>query len=227
MNPKVLTKLYDQLTARERLTLLIAASVRDDPVDRQRLLDSAPSTSYRLPHHHARAHALCEAATMQLLTLLELAASFWHGWGLWGWSERRSQRQTAADQAGAKDTEEAENEEAKAVRTLCMVRYQAYLFVTHRDGWRQFCKEWPLEPEALLQIQPGWDMVVRTEAQARQLAYSREDAAMFLLSETQLPEEGTDEELELPRVLTVAEVAQAWHKVIDVQLATHPGQDPC
>jgi len=227
MNPNVLTKLYDQLTARERLTLLIAATVRDDLVDRQRLLDSAPSRPYRIRHHHALAQALCEAATAHLLTLLEVTAAFWHWWGLWGWSELRSQRRTAADQAGAKDAVEAEDEESKAVRTMCMVRYQAYLFVTHREAWRQFCQEWPIEPEALLQIQPGWDMVVRTEAQARQLAYSREDAAMFLLSETQLPEEDTDEEFELPQVLTVADVAQVWHTVIDLQMKTHPGKDRC
>ncbi len=227
MNPNVLTKLYDQLTARERLTLLIAASVRDDPVDRQRLLDSAPSTPYRIRHHHVLAQALFEAATAHLLTLLEVAANFWHWWGLWGWSELRSQRRTATDQLGAKDTAKAEDEESKAVRILCMVRYQAYLFVTHREAWRQFCKEWPIEPEALLQIQLGWDMVVRTEAQARQLAYSLEDAAMFLLSETQLPEEDTDEEFELPHVLTVAELAQVWHSVIDLQLKTDQGDDKC
>src|SRR6516225_5512330 len=108
MNPKVLTKYYDQLTARERLTLLVAASVRGDPVERQRLLDSAPRAAYLLPHHHALVQALSEAATMHLLTLLEVAANFWHWWGLWGWSELRSQRLTATDQAGADDTDESE-----------------------------------------------------------------------------------------------------------------------
>ena len=227
MNPKVLTKLYDQLTARERLTLLIAASVRDDPVDRQRLLDSAPSTSYRIPHHHALAQALCEAATMHLLTLLELAANFWHGWGLWGWSELRSQKRTAPGPPGVEDAPEAEDEEAKVVRTMCMVRYQAYLFVTHREGWRQFCREWPLEPDALLQIQPGWDTVLQTEAQARQHAYAPDDAALFLLSQVRLPEEDTDEEVELPRVLKVAELTQVWHSVIDMHRKTHQGDDKC
>jgi hypothetical protein len=105
-----------------------------------------------------------------------------------------------------------------------MVRYQAFLFLTHWEGWRQFCQQWPIEPEALLQIKPGWDMVVRTEAQAHHHAYSLEEASMFLLSETRLPEEDADEEFELPRVLTVAELVQVWHTVIDIQLKTHQGK---
>jgi hypothetical protein len=227
MNPKVLTKYYDQLTARERLMLLVAASVRGDPVERQRLLDSAPRAAYLLPHHHALAQALSEAATMHLLTLLEVAANFWQWWGLWGWSELRSQRRAGPDQAGVPDAEEAEDEQAEVVRVMCMVRYQAYLFVTHQEGWKQFCQAWPLEPEALLQIKPGWDMVVRTEAQAREHAYAPEDAAMFLLSELRLPEEDLDEEFELPQVLTVADVAQAWHTVIDLQVKTQQAKDKC
>ena len=171
-------KHLDQLTARARLPLLLAASVRGDPVERQRLLDSAPRAAYLIPHHHALAQALSEASTMHLVTLLDVAANFWQWWGLWGWSELRSQRQTAAEQAGADDAEEAEDEEAESVRVMCMVRHQAYLFLTHRQGWQQFCHDWPLEPEALLQSMPGWDMVVRTEAQARHHAYSPEEAAM-------------------------------------------------
>src|SRR6516162_7050408 len=201
MTAKVLTKFYDQLTARERLPLHIAASVRGDPLERQRLLDSAPRAHVALPHHHALAQALAEAATMHLLSLLDVAANFWQWWGLWGWRELRSQKRTAPGPPGVEDAPEAEDEEAKVVRTMCMVRYQAYLFVTHREGWRQFCQEWPIEPEALLQIQPGWDMLLRTEAQARQHAYAPDDAALFLLSQVRLPEEDTDEEVELPRVL--------------------------
>ena len=227
MNPKVLTKYYDQLTARERLALLLAASVRGDPVERQRLLDSAPRAAYLLPHHHALTQALSEAATMHFVSLLEVAANFWHWWGLWGWSELRSQRLAGLDQGAADDADDPEDDVADIVRTMCMVRYQAYLFRTHRQGWQQFCQAWPLEPEALLQIKPGWDMVVRTEAQAREHAYSAEDAAMFLLSELRLPEEDADEEFELPQVLTVAELAQVWHTVIDLQMKTHQGKDQC
>jgi len=42
-----------------------------------------------------------------------------------------------------------------------------------------------------------------------------------------LPEEDTDEEVELPRVLKVAELTQVWHSVIDMHRKTHQGDDKC
>jgi hypothetical protein len=117
------------------------------------------------------------------------------------------------------DDHEVEEEERFRVRS--MVRYQAFLFVTHREGWRQFCRERPLEPEALLQIKPGWDMVTRTEGPAREHAYSPEEAALFLLSQTPLPEEPAEEDFDLPQVVTVTELAQVWRALIDLQVTEH------
>lgn len=225
MNLKALSKHYDQLTARERLSLLIAASVRDDPVERQRLVSSAPTAHYCIPHHRTLAEALAEAASLHLLTLLDVAASFWQWWGLWGWSELRSQRGTTANQADTDHADGAEKEEAEVVRLMCMVRYQAFLFVTHWEGWKQFCQDWPIDPAALLQIKPGWDMVVRTEAQARKQAYAPQDAALFLLSEMSLPEGDADEEVELPQVVTVQGLAQVWHTFIEHYLGSQVGKD--
>jgi hypothetical protein len=87
--------------------------------------------------------------------------------------------------------------------------------VTHREGWRQFCRQWPLEADALLQFQPGWDMVVRTETPAREHAYTLDEAALFLLSQTPVPEEPETEPVELPELLTVEGLAQVWHTVIE------------
>jgi hypothetical protein len=225
MNLKALSKHYDQLTARERIALLIAASSRSDPLECQRLLSSAPKAHYSIPHHRAVAEALAEAASLHLLTRLDVAANFWQWWGLWGWSELRSHSRTTANQGSTDNASEAQSEEAEIVRLMCMVRYQAFLFVTHVEGWKQFCRDWPIEPEGLLQIKPGWDMAVRTEAQARQHAYSAQDAALFLLSEMFLPEGDADEELELPQVVTVQGLAQVWHTFIEHYLESHVGKD--
>ena len=133
MNLKVLSKLYDQLTARERLPLLIAAAVHGDAVDRRRLLDSAPTEPYAISHHHILARALDEATTIHLMTLLDVAASSWQWWGLWGWHQLKSHRPTVADQAAVGGADGPADEEAEGVRNLCMVRYQAYLL---HSGWR-------------------------------------------------------------------------------------------
>jgi len=79
MNTTLLDKLYDQLTARERLPLIIAAARRADAVERRRLVDSAPGLCLEEPHHHGLATALAAqtvagAARMVIETGLHPAA---------------------------------------------------------------------------------------------------------------------------------------------------------
>ena len=83
MNTNPLTKLYDQLTPRERLPLIIAAGARGDEAEQQRLKASAPRQMLQVPDYHCLAKALAEAVHYHLLTLLDLAATFWQWWGLW------------------------------------------------------------------------------------------------------------------------------------------------
>jgi hypothetical protein len=58
MNTKVLAKLYDRLTPRERLPLILAASARNDEVEGQRLAQSAPRMALRLPDYHGLGEGL-------------------------------------------------------------------------------------------------------------------------------------------------------------------------
>ncbi len=227
MNSKVLAKLYEQLTARERLPLIVAAATRADAVERQRLVDSAPSRGLAVPHHHGLATALAEAADFHLLTLLELAASYWQWWGLWGWQGQRHQSRMAQEPGRAGGADVARTEDPEGFRLYCMVRYQAFLFLTHIEGWKQFCGEWSIDPCVLLDFMPGWDMVTRTEAQARERAFTRDDAAMFLLGETPLAEGAAAEELVLPRVVTVEGLAKEWHTFIERRAESVLGQGSC
>jgi hypothetical protein len=215
MNSNNLNKLYDQLSARERLALLVAASARGDAVDRQRLQSSAPRLRLEAPHHYGLATALIEAADFHLLSLLELAASYWQWWGLWGWHGQSRQSKTVQVPGGAGEAVNASARDTEGFRLYCMVRYQAFLFLTHVEGWKQFCCELSIDPVMLLECLPGWDMVTRTEVQAREQAFTPEEAAMFLLSETPLAEEPAAEEFELPQVRTVEGLAQDWHTFLD------------
>ena len=226
MNTNDLAKLYDQLSARERLSLLVAASARADAIERQRLQSSAPRLRLQAPHHYVVGTALVEAADIHLLTLLELAASYWQWWGLWGWRGQRRQNQSVPEHGGAGSTRNARAEEAEEFRLCCMVRYQAFLFVTHVEGWKQFCCELSINPDVLLEFLPGWDMVLRTEAQARERAFTREDAAMFLLGEAFRTQGPTVEGLDLPQVPTVEGLAKDWHTFLDhrVEAALGPAK---
>src|SRR5215472_12253704 len=82
MNTKRLADLYDRLTPRERQALLIAASVRGDTSECERLNATAPSVTWKVAHNFGLAQALWQAADLHLITLLDLAAKFWQGWGL-------------------------------------------------------------------------------------------------------------------------------------------------
>src|SRR5215831_17026304 len=76
MNTECLAKLYDRLTPRERLPLIVAASGRDDEAERGRLMRSAPTGLYRLPDFYWLADALSDAALLHLLQVVDLVALF-------------------------------------------------------------------------------------------------------------------------------------------------------
>jgi hypothetical protein len=220
MNTHSLNKLYSQLTAKERLALMIAAGHRDDASERQRLAESAPRQHFAVSHHHDLATALLDVAHLHLLTLLDLAATYWQWWGLYGWTNlERLVPSVAGTDTGAAE-HRADEEEARLHR---LMRYHAFLFVTHVDGWRRFCADWPMEPAALLAYLPGWNMVERTEPPAREHAYSAEDAALFLWSETPVAED-SEEDSALTAVVTVEGLAAVWHTVMERQLAPENGK---
>src|SRR6516164_4054709 len=82
MNFHHLTKLYNELTPSERLSLIVAAGARGDQAEQKRLSASAPKEAYEVPNYYGLANALKEAGHFHLLTLLDLAANFWQWWGL-------------------------------------------------------------------------------------------------------------------------------------------------
>src|SRR5262249_19260145 len=58
MNTHRLGQLYDQLTPRERLPLIMAAHLRGDAADQKRLSASAPLKTLRVPNYYPLAKAL-------------------------------------------------------------------------------------------------------------------------------------------------------------------------
>jgi hypothetical protein len=213
MNTNGPAKFYDELTSHERLPLIVAASVRNDVVERTRLVESAPRMAFTVPHHYGLAQALGTAADYHLLTLLDLAAIFWQWWGLWGWHGLR--RQDRADQNRDRGKGGTNTKDVEDVRLCCMVRYQAFLLMVHVEGWKKFCSDMSVDPEAQLNFKPGWDMIIRTKARAGDLAFTREEAAMFLLSETFDSQKEASEEPELPQVLTAERLAKDWQTFVD------------
>jgi hypothetical protein len=166
MNTKCLAKLYDRLTPRERLPLILAASARDDEVEGQRLAQSAPRMALRLPDYHGLGEGLFLASLFHLIGVLDVAALFWLTQG------RLAEWQAWAD--------EKEDEDDWLNRMDAKVRMLAYVLTAKRDGWRRFCAELPVDPELLLNDVPAYDTVKRSEEAARLLAFSVDEARAWL-----------------------------------------------
>jgi len=212
MNTDHLASMYGRLSPRERLPLIIAAGARGDSLEQKRLVESAPKQTFQVPDHYPLSKAFQEAADYHLLTLLDLAASFWLWWALWLTYPRRAKTTPGAKQAGHKG---ASDYRLKEWRAGSMVRYFAFRFVSHVDGWKKFCADLEIDSEVMLSFMIGWDNVRRTEARARDLAFDPEEAARFLLLET-VPDEG-GEPLKRPRIPVerVDELARGWHTFLE------------
>jgi hypothetical protein len=164
MNTTSLAKLYDRLSPRERLPLIVAASGRGDQVEADRLLRSAPRIGYALPDYFGLADGVQNLALFHLLELLDLAAMYWR---------------VSAAQA---DAESSPGKEGKVVaaRLLATKRMFAFLFTVEADAWKQFCAEMQLDGELLLRGLPGYANLDLTEEEARRSAYSQEEATAWV-----------------------------------------------
>lgn len=114
-----LQKHYDQLTALERVTLILEAAKRGDASERAALQHSAPRFWYRLPDHFGTLEALQIVAHLHLIFQLDRALSV----AMLGIVATKEDRAFRAAQVGA------------------------YSFCVQADAWRAFCAEIGIDPE--------------------------------------------------------------------------------
>jgi hypothetical protein len=188
MNPQRLERLYDHLTPRERLPLIMAAHMRGDAAERQRLVASARTRTFEVPDYYPLARALGQAAHWHMLTLLDLAGHFWQWWGLCMADAQRRVEEEDADKPRRRRTTAGQKKRRAAgvdadliehYRARGIARYYASRFVAHMDGWKQFCADLHVDPEVQLKYLIGWEFVAQTEKAARRLAFSADEAAWF------------------------------------------------
>ena len=163
MNTDCLAKLYDQLTPRERLPLIVAATARGDEADRARLVASAPTSLFRLPDYFGLAEGLRTLALFHVAEMLDLAARCWHASGM------LAQEDDFKGRAG----------QAERARRLGAARLLAYLLVVNADGWRRFCSEMQLDGDGLLKHLPGYETLTRADEVARLMAFTPEEATAW------------------------------------------------
>jgi hypothetical protein len=156
MNTNGLARHYDQLTAWERLPLLLAALNRGDEAEADRLTRSAPTRPALVPHYYGLWEGLTLLSVVHRLQQLDLAY--------------RLACATALLASGRAEGEEP----------LRHVQMHAFRFILGADAWKLFCAELHIDPEAILGHLPGCDLVRGMEEAAREVAFTPEEALAWL-----------------------------------------------
>jgi hypothetical protein len=160
MNTNGLVKLYDRLTPKERLPLIMAASARGDEAERNRLAHTAPREGFWIRDYYGWAEGLHQASMFHLLELLDAAALYWQVGGILA--------EWAALTEGEEDT--------PTKRLRATVKAFAYLLTIKIDGWKRFCSEFNVDSDMLIKNLPGFATVQRTEEAARLTAFTPDEA---------------------------------------------------
>jgi hypothetical protein len=157
VNTNKLTKLYDQLTALERLPLIVAATQRGDQAERERLIAAAPRVTYSTPDYTACAEGFLKLSDFCFMELADLAARY-------------------LERVAALDTR-AEDEQGRLLLNIALAF--GYTFKVKLAGWRRFCADHHLDAEACWSGLPGLERIKRAEALAQVAAFLPEGMARF------------------------------------------------
>lgn len=153
MNSQRLAKHYDQLTPRERFSLLVAAGTRGDWVEHRRLMQSAPTGLFRVRSHSGYLDAFHEVAADYLIHQLDVALLWWKGWIMF------------------LDDSEPSDTFARGLRLL------AYLFVIRRQAWQRLCEEYQIDGSAVLAGYRAFEATEELADDISQMACTAEEAA--------------------------------------------------
>jgi hypothetical protein len=123
MNSNALAKLYDRLTPYERLPLIVAASLRGDEAERDRLANSAPKLLYKVRDYYWLASELRSLMLVHLAQMLDLSSLYWRASGM---------LESIASVWGDKG-------EKRCGKILDLLRIVAFRYCNEADAWRRFC----------------------------------------------------------------------------------------
>jgi hypothetical protein len=165
VNTRGIERHYFELEPVERVALIMAATARGDEHDANRLVETAPRLDWRVPDTFPISQAILEVTLQEHASRLSLAALFY-----------RTQR--AADDMADEPTPQAERMEK-------LVAVYGYLLLTQAAGWRLFCADRRLLPDAVVSYTaalPGMETLQMAEKEAADVAASEADVVAYFQS---------------------------------------------
>jgi hypothetical protein len=166
MNTNGLAKMYDKLTPRERLPLIMAAVDRGDDAEADRLARSAPRLHFGLPDYHGLAEGLQLLVLFHLLYLQDRAIYYWRCLAM-----LEQDAWLCADGKESRSTDD---------RLEQILRMWAYLYVIEADAWKRLATELKIDPETLLGDVPCYHTLRQTEETIRLTAFTEQEAMEYL-----------------------------------------------
>jgi hypothetical protein len=161
---------------------MLSAGMRADSVEHSRLLDTAPRTTWRVPHTFGRGLAVFGVFSQQHMKRLELAALFF------------------------KTTASAESASEVHAQRLCdAARLYAYLLLEHAKAWSQFCEAEQLDKDFFANKLSLETVLSRAEAEAAEVAFDQTEATNWLQSSKS--EEADSRNAQPPQLLTAERIA--------------------
>ena len=151
-----MTRHYEKLTPRERFSLIVAAGIRGDEADREKLMRSAPKKAFSVPNHRGYAEGFADVGNVYIAQQLDT--------GVWMW---RSLNAIEGDQ----------KEDSRLHQCVAMF---ASRFLVWRKAWRMLCEEYGVDGDAVLSVHPTWKTVQQLAELAEILALSPDEAAVYV-----------------------------------------------
>lgn len=187
---------YGRLTPEERFRLIVAAGVRNDPAERDRLLSAGQPITLRMPDHAPFGHAFHELLLLVFIELLDAAAAYLDAFHqadayeppdtdeVEGEEETDEADEAPAD-AGAADTGTADAEPGRDGWSLAERRFRValasgFLLKVKADGWKLFCERLNLPPFAGWSSLPGLERLQHALKLAEQAAFVPEGMLRWL-----------------------------------------------
>jgi hypothetical protein len=199
MNANAVAKHYSNLTPAERFRLILAARVRGDETEQDRLMSAGQRITLSMPDHAPYGHAFDELALLVFIELLEEAAhyfeAFAHADEIHDFFGEDEEEDGGDAEAGESAEAEASRVQVDAVsaepdaseRSLCQ-RYRdlalaaGFTLRTKAEGWKLFCERLTIPPFALWEGLPGYDRLQRALKLTEQSAFVAEGFVHWLNS---------------------------------------------
>jgi hypothetical protein len=214
MNSSAIARHYDNLTPEERFRLIVAAGVRGDEAEQERLARAGGSLTFTVQDHAPYSHAFNELALLIFIELQEDAARYldanarahddrdiFDDGGEEGEETDSGDppAQKPADDPTADPSDDDHGEPPRWQRLLNLAFAAGYVLKTRAAGWKLFCERLTFPPFRFWERLPGYGRLRRALDVAEKVAFTPEG---FLRWMNDVRPEG---EAELTRVPITAE----------------------